>query len=508
MIRFKFSHILISIISTIVISVFVVPIANTLTAPIVSTSPIQVKPKVYVATNGSSNNRGTIEEPFATIKDACDRIENGSTINIIYVRGGTYTNPGYGNGEKNNQSMPAITCNGKEEKYLTIKAYANEKVKFAFDSFNGIRLKGNYINFEGFEVEGPAQKISYDEALADWWIGSKIYNGNGIVINGHHINIKNNIVHDTTGSAIFINNGGDYTNITDNIVYNAAWWSTKGTTAIGLINARTSDNTLSRNITVKRNLVFASESRIFSRVPAKGFAELAIDEGSGTLVQVNQEDYNGGYLIKDNFYLYNGKGIAIARTNNVNVENNTLYLNGSTINGKSAGLRLNEGCTIKFANNAVVVASEYQGYSDAQKYTNCNSATSPPKTRNNYFVGGDRVEDIPANNYLVSELFTAPDNLDFSLVTGVPDDVGAPLSVFNNLKAKADEYGISIAPTNWAMDYEGQTKAVVELAPSGSTYDWSEWPEKVFVNLPPGQDFGGHSRFELRIRTPYPRAVD
>ncbi len=310
--------------------------------------------------------------------------------------------------------------------------------------------------------------------------------------------MRNNVVHDTTGSAIFIN-GGDYINITDNIVYNAAWWSTKGTTAIGMINANTSDDTTSQNIKSERNLVFASESRIFSRVPSKGFAELAIDEGSGTLIQVNDGSYRGGYLIKDSFYLYNGKGIASKDTDNITIENNTLYMNGSTLNGRATGLRINGGSNINSRNNAVVVSSEDLAYSVAKE-----GVKSFISSENNYFVGGDK--NLPRGNELVSQIFADPSNLDFSLVSGISTDVGAPLSVFNSLKAKADKYGINIAPSNWIMDYEGQTKAIVESAPSGSTYDWSQWPEKVLVYLPEGQQFfGNQSEFELRIKTPYER---
>lgn len=501
---FDFKYISTALVGTIAISSLTISTVNSLTISQASESATKKESQsFYVAKNGSSKNSGTIDSPFATIADACKQIGKGRAINTIYVRGGVYTNPGYGSGGKNNRSLPAITCSGSSDRYLTIRPYQDEKVKFAFDSFNGVRLSGNYLIFKGFEVEGAAQDITYEEALADWWIGSKIYNGNGIVINGHNINVKDNIVHDTTGSAIFINNGGDYTNITDNIIYNAAWWSTKGTTAIGLINARTSDDSLSRNIQVKRNLIFASESRIFSRVPTKGFAELAIDEGSGTLVQVNKEDYQGGYLIKDNFYLYNGKGIAIARTNDVWVKNNTLYMNGSTINGRATGLRLNGGCKTVFANNAVVVDSEDIAYSNAEKYDNCNTADPVVEVRNNHLQGGDRAEDLPDKNSLVDRIFTDPANLDFSLVAGIPDNVGAPISVFKNLKTKADRYGIRIAPTNWEMNYEAQTKAIVESAPIGSTYEKSQQSEKVIVKLPPGKEFGGHNSFELRIRTPY-----
>ena len=454
---------------------------------------------IYVSTSGTSKGKGTKESPVASFKDACKLLDAHPELDTIYVREGVYTNPGYGTGEENNKSMPAIACSGTPEQYLTIRPYGNEKVKFAYDSFNGIRIKGNYINFQGFEVEGVAQDISYEEAIADWWTGSNKYNGNGIVLNGHHINVRDNIVHDTPGSAIFINNGGDHINITDNIVYNAAWWSTKGTTAIGIINARNSDDLVDQQITAQRNLIFASESRIFSRVPSKGFAELAIDEGSGTLVQVNAENYTGDYLVKDNFYLYNGKGVAIARTDNVTLANNTLYLNGSTINGKSTGLRLNGGKNINFLNNAVVVDPEDNAYSVAKE-----NQDSFVTSNNNYLVGGDKVTDLPAGNNLVTEIFTDPNNLDFSLLENISTNVGAPISVFNRLKAKADKYGIEIAPTNWTMDYEAQTKAMVESALVGSTFDWSHWQEKVIVYLPVGQEFGGHSEFELRIRTPYP----
>ena len=266
---------------------------------------------VYVATDGTAKGKGTKDDPVATLKDACKLLETHADLDTVYVREGVYKNPGHGSGI-DNKSMGAITCSGTSDRYLTFRPYGEEKVKFAYDSFNGIRLKGNYINFQGFEVEGAAQDITYDEALDDWWTGNKKYNGNGIVINGHHINVRDNIVHNTPGSAIFINDGGDHSNITDNIIYNAAWWSTKGTTAIGMISAKDSksDDKAPQSIKAERNLIFASESRIFSRVPTKGFAELAIDEGSGTLVQVNDGDYKGEYLIKDNFYLYNGKGVA------------------------------------------------------------------------------------------------------------------------------------------------------------------------------------------------------
>ncbi len=450
----------------------------------------------FVATNGSSSGNGASIAPFGTFKDACAIAKPGD---IIYLRKGTYTNPGYGNGNKGNNSIPAIGCVGSPSAYITIRPYGTEKVKIAFDSFVGIRLEGNYINFDGFEVVGRAQNITYNEALADWWIGSNLYNGNGIVINGHHINVKNNIVHDTPGSAIYINEGGDYSNITDNIIYNAAWWSTKGTTAIGMVTAKSSNGSTTQNIKAMNNLVFASESRIFSRVPTKGFAELKIDEGSGTLIQVNEGNYRGRYLIKDNFYLFNGKGITSSSTNNVDIQNNTLYMNDTTISGKFTGLRLDAVKGGKVSNNAIAVDITDLAYS-------VTKGTSVSLSKN-YLQGGDDVSTLPAGMAMVSNLFTDPANLNFSVRSSIPNSVqiGASMTVWNKLKQKADNYGIKIKPTNWTPDYVGQTKAIIDGVPAGSTLDYSQWPSKVLVTFPAGVTFGGYSTFELRIDTPYPR---
>ena len=120
-------------------------------------------------------------------------------------------------------------------------------------------------------------------------------------------------------------------------------------------------------------------------------------------------------------------------------------------------------------------------------------------------VGGDDSKKLPSGNNLVSNIFTDPTNSNFSLLEKIPANVGAPIAVFNQLKAKADKYNIDIAPSDWVMNYEQQTKDIIDLAPAGSTLDWSHWPEKVIVHLPAGEEFGNHAKFELRIKTPFAR---
>jgi hypothetical protein len=487
----------------------------------VTVSAITYPGDYFIATNGNSANDGSPSSPLDWIKTACD--DGPAPGSTIYVRGGTYKNDNYGL-SNDNSAFPDVLCSGTVGNPITIKPYGNEKVKFQFDGFSGVKLKGNYLVFEGFEIEGPAENITYEEALADWWIGSKIFNGNGIVVNGHHVTVRNNVVHNTTGSGIFYNEGGDYGLVENNIVYNAAWWSTKGTTAIGIINSTSSDSSVSQNIKVIGNLIFASESRIFSRVFSKRYAELAIDEGSGTLVQFNGRSYQGGYLIQDNFYLYNGKGLAVAYTDKVNVINNTLYMNGSTINGTFTGLRVNKAIDINLSGNAVHVSPENLGYSvaaevdqnDAVAVAACQAQTSGNRdcsivnSSNNYYVGGDDPTDLPAGNSMVTQLFVDPSNLDFTIIDGNPNNIGASAATWATLKALVDEYGIVIRPTNWQPDLAGQTKSIAENLPAGATVDnQTDWPHHVWVYLPDnylGTDADSNPDvMDLRIVTEYER---
>ena len=156
----------------------------------------------------------------------------------------------------------------------------------------------------------------------------------------------------------------------------------------------------------------------------------------------------GGYLVRDNSFMYNGKGISSNITNNINVENNSFYLNGSTINGKFAGLLINCGTGHNLLNNAVQVAPDDFAFKVSTGTGFLANA--------NYYVGGDNAGNIPAGDQLVSQIFTDPDNLDFSLVRGIPSGTGASLATWNSLKAKLDEHGVTIQFTTGRLITRGR----------------------------------------------------
>jgi len=439
------------------------------------------------------------EKPFETIKKACDLAKPGDNI---YVRGGIYRNPGYGSGDLNNSSFSKIECNGEDGNPITIRPWGNEKVKVEFDSFQGLHVWGSYTILENFEVEGVNKKITIEEALADWWIGNNFYNGNGITVKGHHITIRENIVHHVPAAGIIAQTGSGHVTIENNIVYNSAWWTTKGTHGLSVQNTNSIDGSTEQNMKIVGNLVFGNESNIFSKVWSNEFSDLLIDEGAGLHVQIKNGNYEGGYLVENNFVLFNGKAMSINNTDDVDFLNNTLYLNGTTNASLFAGLRSNNSDNIEISRNAVVVPEGKMAYS----ITNGTETTDE-----NYLVGADKPEDLPGGNFLVNKIFNDPENLNFSIVDTLPQNVGASTNTWIKLKAMADSYGIEIKPTGWIPDNEAMTEWIVKNPPSGATIHYDQDcddnldTEKVCIkNIPEGH-VSGLTEFELRLKYEFER---
>jgi len=321
------------------------------------------------------------------------------------------------------------------------------------------------------------------------------------VINGHHTTVRNNIVHDIPASAISADGNVDYFVADGNIVYDSAWWTIKGTKGIGVVNANSFDGTITQNIKIINNLIFGVESRIFSRVWSKGFATLTLDEGEAILVQINNGTYRGRYLIQNNFMLYNGKGLVINKTNNADIYANTLYMNGTTISGKSKGIRGNTTSGVVIQNNAVQVGVDTNSYAYSMGKSTLTTLT------NNYMVGGDPL----ANNYVpltgnnfVSAIFNNPTALDFTILPNLPQNIGASQTVWANLKSRADAYGITIKPTGYVPDYRAETIDIENGIPVGTMIDKITKPGSwLLSNIPTvGVTDGRPANLELIIVHP------
>ena len=321
----------------------------------------------YVSnSNGSDNNSGTVESPFKTINKGISMVSAGGTV---YVMEGIYQNENYGtvdpstNTNMNNQHVVTINKSGSEGAYITLRNYPGHTPKIQFDGRGGIVISNNmnYIIVEGFEVEGPAQDINYAMAEADrdykiemaededdstnynhsYFGGKGIWGGYGA---HHNIIIRNNIIHDTCGSAIRFNDS-DHILIENNIVYNSNWWTSSASSAIVLAEsvAVSGDNTNDIKMIIRGNIVYNNWNRIRFYVtqlpdnsgnnnPNYGTANFqSIWDGQGIYVTRSDPEYAGTFLFENNLCLNNGKnGINFDHSHSASAiyQNNTLYYNG------------------------------------------------------------------------------------------------------------------------------------------------------------------------------------
>ena len=413
----------------------------------------------YVSnSHGQDTNSGSEFAPFKTINRAISSVNPGGTI---YVMQGIYRNNNFGSvnvSNYTNMSNPhVVTINksGTEGNYITLRNYPGDLPKIEFDGKGGILISNNmnYIIIDGFEVEGPSQDINYDMAMANreykvsvaeddddstnynhnYFSGKGIWGGYGA---HHHIIIRNNIVHDTPGSAIRFNDS-DHITIEHNTVYNATWWTSSASSAVvyaETISASESDNGYDIKMIMRGNIVYNNWNRIPFYVtqlpdnsgntnPNYGTATYnSILDGQGLYVTRSDDNYNGTFLFENNICVNNGKnGINFDNSLSASAiyRNNTLYLNGvheyiqdlSVADGNPAhrgqnvaGIKANRVFNATVVNNIIVTRSldaapsYYQnGFSALQ----LNQVSGTRIANNNIFVNGTYAWPATDTNNLV-----------------------------------------------------------------------------------------------------------
>ena len=398
------------------------------------------------ALSGNDTNSGSEDAPFATINKGIAAVSAGGTV---YVMNGEYKNQGYGtasahpsNGElsENMSNPPAVTINksGTEGNYITIRNYPNHSPKIIFDGKGGILISGpqSYVIIEGFEVQGPAADITYDMAITErnwkvkcdqdglnythnYFSGFGIWGGFSQNFLHHHIIVRNNIVHHTTGSGIRFNDS-DHITIENNTVYNTTWWTSNASSAIVFAETKSqssSDNGDNIKMIIRGNTVYNNWNRIpfymtQGVVPPNGnppsgnygnASYSTILDGQGLYVTRSDDDYYGTFLFENNLCVNNGKnGINFDRSEGSSalIRNNTIYFNGvheiiqdiSVNEGnpphrgqKVAGIKSNFFRNVTVVNN-IVVTREYDFF--AMQLQNQNESGTVKVANNNIFVNG------------------------------------------------------------------------------------------------------------------------
>jgi parallel beta-helix repeat protein len=296
------------------------------------------------ALSGNDSNNGLLTTTaFKTIQKAADLTNPGDNV---YIMNGTYseTKVLY----SIHASVLYISRSGAANNYITYKNLTGHKPKISGANcrWNCVRIRANYIRFEGIEMEGPNQSITYEEAkeMYDYYLNTEsssrdwnfigTMNTNGLSLGGdmvnnnpwHHIEVRNCVVHDFQGGGI----GGsdfDYITIENNISYNNSWYCMYATSGISVLGARDIDTNTGYKIFIKGNICYDNKTLI----PWAGRDILS--DGNGIIIDsFDGTSYAGKTLVENNVSYYNGgSGIHAYKSNNVDIINNTAYNNGQVV---------------------------------------------------------------------------------------------------------------------------------------------------------------------------------
>jgi Ca2+-binding RTX toxin-like protein len=300
----------------------------------------------YVATTSSGGGNGSASTPFRTIGEAMSA--NLKPGDEVVVKPGTYNESI--NIDKDGSAAGDITLRSEVPGAALIRPPAG--------SYTGISVNANYVTIDGFDIKGG--------------------NGDGIEANNvHHVSILNNKVHDSGESGIQFNYS-DFVKIVGNETYNNAssgWFS-------GISIYENRNITGDTSTTGYRNIVQNNISH--DNVTKTG----AHTDGNGIIIddfQSTQTDGHPNYTFKtlvDNNLVYEngGKGIQVAWSDSITVQNNTAYhnnqdpLNDGTWRGELSNAQSSNNTWVNNVavadpsvnkNNTAVDNTSYGGYTNA-----------------------------------------------------------------------------------------------------------------------------------------------
>jgi hypothetical protein len=209
----------------------------------------------------------------------------------------------------------------------------------------GIQIAANYIQVSGFDVVGANQSLSYYTAVSyeNDPQDHPDYNGNCISVDGTkstttphpaHIDILQNTARECPGGGIATNQA-DYVTISGNVVYDNAWYSAYGTSAISTLNNYDTDGNTGYKMYITNNIVLNNMEYIPWQAAGK------ISDGEGIIVdsnlnnefvspgtQVTYNPYGGRTLIANNVFNGNGSSaIEVFESSHVDILDNSTYGN-------------------------------------------------------------------------------------------------------------------------------------------------------------------------------------
>ena len=365
----------------------------------------------YVSGSGSDSNDGlTQATAFLTLQHAAGLTQPGDTV---YVMNGTYTN------SCASCSVLDISIPGTASAWITYEAYPGQTPIISFNGWEGVFFEPTaaYIQVSGLTVVGNNYNVTLAQALAQSYTNpDPIFNGNCIASDGragtatvrpNHLKILNNIIYACGGGGVGTA-WSDYVTIAGNTIYDSAWYSIYGSSAISTWENWNSDSSTDYKMIITGNRIFSNANL----VPTLG-SPVATD-GEGIIVDSTRNNafntdgldpYTGRTYIANNVIYTNGSAaIEVFESNHVDVVNNSSYQDVyvPAVSGRGE-MNVNEATDVNVFNN---IFSSAAGQNPA---TVCCNATQVDLDYNIYFGGSNYAGTVSGPHDLtVDPLYVDP----------------------------------------------------------------------------------------------------
>jgi hypothetical protein len=390
----------------------------------------------YVSGEGDDANDGLSETTaFRTVKKAHDLSVPGNTI---YIMNGKY-------GKTGPQSVVTITRSGLPGYYITYKAYpGHEPVLNAAGAWNTILAESSsYIKIEGLKIEGGNKSITREEAMIPYELllggdrsGSPAVsatNTNGIAARPAHMIFMNSGNEDKAvfphhievrGCEVFdIASGGisflqcDHIIFENNFVHDNCRWDSHAGSGINIYGAFDVDTDTEDYKIIIRNNISINNYHLIPWYITQGISDgngIIIDDNRHMQVLASPYPYEGKILITNNLVYGNGgSGIHSFSSDNVDIINNTSYMN-------------NVSESLKWGEIFAQVSGNCNVYNNIAYFRPGNNAgMMADRNKNvvydhNLFFNGNLPGDIGADNIIADPLFADQVSRNFELQARSP----------------------------------------------------------------------------------------
>jgi hypothetical protein len=315
----------------------------------------------YVSGSGSDSNDGlTTSTAFLTLQHAESVTQPGDTV---YAMNGTYTNSCAG------CDVLDITIPGTASSWITFKAYPGQTPTISFNGWAGVFFESTaaYIEVNGFTVVGNNANVTLAGALAQSTTNpDPAYNGNCVSADGrngtatvrpNHIRIVNNIISECGGAGVGTA-WSDYVTISGNTIFNSAWYSIYGASAISTWEDWNSDSVTGYKMFITGNRIYANLQEVPTVGPGvilDGEAIIVDSTRNSTYNPANDPllPYTGRTLISNNVIYNNGSSaVEVFESDHVDVVNNSSYENVTNppLSGRGE-MDLNQTSDVNVINN-------------------------------------------------------------------------------------------------------------------------------------------------------------